>query len=69
LNLEVMALFRKGLTGLLPKLISQAEAAACSQGLQGLAPSWREEDAPTSSSSAWIPLRGERGWFGAVRSA
>lgn len=53
-----MALLRRGLTGLVPKLLNQAEAAICTSGLQGFsAPSWRNEDT-SSSGNPWTPFRG-----------
>jgi hypothetical protein len=65
-----MALVRRGLVGLVPRLLAQSEAAICNSGLQGVgAPSLRDEET-SSSGSKWMPFRGAlrtlRGWQIAV---
>jgi hypothetical protein len=61
----IMALLRRGLSGLLP-LLRQSEAAICSSALEGLGvPPRRHEDesSSTSSTSSWRgPFRGA--WVG-----
>ncbi|KIZ03243.1 ubiquinol-cytochrome c reductase iron-sulfur subunit [Monoraphidium neglectum] len=53
-----MALVRRGLVGLVPRLLAQSEAAICNSGLQGVgAPSLRDEET-SSSGSKWMPFRG-----------